>query len=455
MELFGTAGVRGPARTDVTPSLALRLGRAAAVDGAEFVIGRDGRETGPALAAAIESGLQSGGADAIRVGRVSTPALAYASRGRRGIMVTASHNPPADNGLKFFVDGTEYDRRAERRLESRVRSDPPPVAWDEWGTRAELATIEAYRDAVSAYVADEAGTCEGVRVAVDCGNGTSSLTTPQVLRDLNARVATLNANVDGHFPGRESKPTAESLADLRAFVGDGPFDLGIGHDGDGDRIVVVDADGEIVHEDTVLAIVAERYTETSDASDPVVVTTPNASGRIDERVEAAGGRVERVRLGGLHEGIAAANANGTDDTAVAFAAEPWKHTHTRFGPWIDATVSAALVTAMIADRGLPALLEPITERPYRKTNVECPDEHKPAVMSRLESSLPEAFPDADAETDHGVRLTFPDGSWVLVRPSGTEPYVRIYAESDRVDDLTRTATEAVGDALGDASESRA
>lgn len=449
MELFGTAGIRGAARTDVTPSLALGLGQAVAEDGAEFVVARDGRETGSALAAALEAGLSSGGADVLRLGRLPTPALAYASRDRRGVMVTASHNPPADNGLKFFVDGQEYDRQAEERIESRFREDPSPVAWDEWGTPTELEVLDPYRAAVRRYVEGEIGRCTGVRVAVDCGNGTASLTTPQVLRGLGAQVTTLNASIDGHFPGRSSKPTPTSLADLRSFVADGPFDLGVGHDGDGDRIVVVDADGEIVHEDTVLAILATQYTATSEASDPVVVTTPNASGRIDERVEAAGGRVERVRLGGLHEGIAAAVDRGSEDTTVAFAAEPWKHTHTRFGPWIDAIVSAAVVTAMVADRGLSTLRKPVRERPYRKTNVECPDERKPTVMSRLESRLPEAFPDAEVETEHGVRLTFPDASWVLVRPSGTEPYVRIYAESESVDELTREVVAVAEDTLED------
>jgi len=442
MDLFGTAGIRGDARTNVTPSLALAVGRAAAADGSEFVVGRDGRETGAGMAAAIEAGLESGGADVRRVGQVPTPALAYASRGRRGIMVTASHNPPSDNGLKLFVDGTEYDREAERRIESRLDpdSDSPPVAWDRWGTGRTTDVLPSYRDEVVEYVRGVAGDCDGLNVAVDCGNGTASLATPGVLRELGADVTALNANVDGHFPGRESKPTPESLSDLRRFVGDGDSELGIGHDGDGDRIVVIDADGDVVHEDTVLAVVAEHYVAATEAADPVVVTTPNASGRIDERVEAAGGRVERVRLGALHEGIAAAEASGG---SVVFAAEPWKHTHPAFGPWIDAVVSAAVVAALATSAGLSTLREPVRERPYRKVSLECPDDRKSAAMSGLESRLPEAFPDADVATEYGLRLTFPDGSWLLVRPSGTEPYLRLYAESDDVDALVDTASESI------------
>ncbi|AQL41330.1 phosphomannomutase [Halorientalis sp. IM1011] len=443
MKLFGTAGIRGPVDGRVTPELALAVGRAAAADGDEFVLGRDGRETSPALAAAVAAGLESGGATVCRIGEVPTPALAYASRGRRGLMITASHNPPTDNGLKLFVDGQEYGDDAEARIEARVEEGCDPAAWDAWGEATELDVLERYRAAVVDYAAGFGASPDGLTVAVDCGNGMGSVATPQVLRALGADVRALNATVDGHFPGRESKPTPESLADLRAFVADGDADLGIGHDGDADRIVLVDEDGEIVHEDTVLAVLAERYVRESAAGDPVVVTTPNASARIDERVEAAGGRVERTALGVLHEGLAAARADGDRETEVVFAAEPWKHMHTGFGDWIDGVVSAAVLTRLVAASGLSRLTEPVTERPYRKANVRCPDEQKAATMQRVEERLPELFPEATVETEYGVRMAFPDASWVLVRPSGTEPYVRVYAESDEVDELIAETVEAV------------
>ena len=447
MTLFGTAGIRGPAREDVTPTLALAVGRAAAVDGGEFVVARDGRETGTALAAAVEAGLESGGATVRRAGQLPTPALAYASQGRRGVMITASHNPAADNGLKLFVDGQEYDSDAERAIEKRVEADASPVTWDEWGSATDLDVLADYRGAVVEYASAFGAALDGLPVAVDCGNGMAGLATPQVLRELGGDVTALNANVDGHFPGRESKPTPETLADLRAFVADSDAAVGIGHDGDADRIVIVDGDGAVVHEDTVLAILAERYVRTCDAADPVVVTTPNASARIDERVEAAGGRTERVRLGALHEGVATARERGDEGTVVVFAAEPWKHFHTRFGGWIDGVVSAAVIGRLVAEAGIDGLRAAVTERPYRKTSVSCPDASKAAAMHRLETTLPEQFPDASVSTEYGVRLTFSDASWVLVRPSGTEPYLRIYAESDDVDALVAETTGAVERAI--------
>ncbi len=447
---FGTAGIRGSAREAVTPAVCLAVGQAAAVDGEEFVLGRDGRETGPALADAVAAGLESAGATVIRLGVVPTPTVAFASQGRRGVMLTASHNPPPDNGIKLFEDGIEYDREAERRIENRLETGTAPAEWNRWGDSIQRNYLDDYRETVREYAEEFGASPESLRIVVDCGNGMASLGTPQVLTDLGVSVTTLNANVDGHFPGRGSKPTLETLADLRAFLDDGQFDFGIGHDGDADRIVIVGPDSDIVHEDTILAILAEHYTAASDAADPVVVTTPNASARIDERVETAGGRVERVRLGALHEGIARVRREGSADTAVVFAAEPWKHIHPDLGGWIDGIASAAVLARLVAEagtEGIDALRAPVTERPYRKVAVECPDDRKAEAMDRLETALPAAFPDATVDTAYGVRLEWPDSSWILVRPSGTEPYLRLYTESENVEALIADARAVIEDAV--------
>jgi len=527
MELFGTAGIRGSAVEDVDPELGVAVGRAAAraADGggdsagrgggagghaadAAFALGWDGRTSSPALAAAVAAGLASGGVDVERVGRVPTPALAFAATDRRGAMITASHNPSPDNGVKLFVDGVEYDAEADAAVEAGVEAGgggagaaagraaagddtggmatgddtggtatgddaggmaagdgdeasgsrgtvagPDPVSWDRWGEIRDGDVLESYRTAVVAYVEarfpDAVAALDGRRVAVDCGNGVAGLATPQVLRSLGARPVALNANVDGHFPARESKPTPESLAGLREFVaGDDDVALGIGHDGDGDRLAVVGPDGGMVHEDTVVAVVAERYVRASGADDPVVVTTPNASGRIDDRVAAAGGRTERVALGALHEGIARERAAGTGDTEVVFAAEPWKHVHPAFGGWIDGIVSAAVVAALAAEAGgAGPLTADVRERPYRKESVPCPDAAKPAVVERVGGALPRTLDAAAVDTEYGVRVDVAGGGWVLVRPSGTEPYVRIYAEDAAVDDLVARVRGVVEDAV--------
>ncbi len=454
MDLFGTAGIRGPVTT-VTPELALSVGQAVAErireqedEPTEVVLARDGRETGEALGSACEAGLASGGVDVRRLGQLPTPALAFASQGRYGVMLTASHNPPEDNGIKLFVDGVEYDRDAELDIERRVSDGTSQAEWDDWGITERRETLPGYRAAVCSYASQFGDSLNGLEVAVDCGGGMASLATPQVLTELGAEVQALNASVDGHFSARPSKPTPETITDLRAFVADGSAAFGIAHDGDADRIVIVDSDGDVVHEDTVLAIVAEQYTRASDAADPVVVTTPNASGRIDERVAAAGGRVERVRLGALHEGIGAVRKAGDEETDIVFAAEPWKHIHTGFGGWIDGVASAAVIARLVAETGLGSLREPVSERPYRKESVPCPDERKETAMDTLGQTLPSEFPDAAVDTEHGVRLELDAGEWALVRPSGTEPYIRIYAESETVDALVSRVRDEVEAAIG-------
>lgn len=450
MSLFGTAGIRGPV-SEITPELVVAVGRATARFAAEsqdnptVVVGRDGRVSGSALSAALRAGLESGGADVRRLGRVPTPALAFDSRGRYGIMLTASHNPPADNGIKLFDDGVEFDADAEAAIERQIEATTDPVDWRDWGTGERERILEPYRAAVTRYARSHGSEPAGVRVAVDCGNGMASVATPQVLRDLGSTVDAINTNVDGHFPARKSKPTDESISVLRQFVASGPQIAGIAHDGDADRIVVVDASGSVVHEDTILAILAEHYVKRAAVTDPIVITTPNASSRIDNRVHEAGGRIERVALGSLHEGIASVRDQG--DTVV-FAAEPWKHIHPEFGGWIDGVVSAAVTVRLIADAdGLDSLRAPITERPYRKLSVDCPEELKTPAMDRLRTGLPDRFPDAEVSEEFGIRIDRPDGAWVLVRPSGTEPYLRIYAEGDDVDALVATVEGAARSAI--------
>ena len=266
-----------------------------------------------------------------------------------------------------------------------------------------------------------------------------------MLSDLGAQTVSLNANVDGTFPARESKPTPESLTETRAFVADADVDLGLAHDGDADRLVVIGPDGELIHEDTVVAILAEQYVRWSDATEPVVITTPNASGRIDDRVTAAGGQIRRTALGTLHEAIA------TADTPVAFAAEPWKHVHPAFGGWIDGICSAALITGLVAEAGgIASLIEPVDERPYRKESLPCPEAAKADAMATLTADLPEQFPEATVDTEYGVRLAFDNGDWVLIRPSGTESYLRLYAESEDLDAFLAPIETTVEDAIEDA-----
>lgn len=445
MVAFGTAGIRGSAVERVTPGVALAVGRALASITSDVVVGRDARTTSEGLAAAAAAGLMSGGADVTDVGVVPTAVVAAASQDRHGLMITASHNPPSDNGIKLFRDGVEFAREAERTIEQSVASGAKPAQWNEWGSRRRIDRLGEYRASVVSYLEGHGEAPDDLTVAVDCGHGMGGLATPQVLSELGADVRAVNATPDGHFPARDSKPTPRSLKGFRVFVQESPADIGIAHDGDADRVVILDGTGEIVHEDTILAILAHHYVDLATAGDPVVVTTPNASERVDDRVRAAGGRVERTRLGALHEGIAAAET--TEGARVAFAGEPWKHIHPGFGGWIDGIVSAGLVVRLVAEAGsLDTLRTPIRERPYRKASLPCPDNRKDTAMAEIRDLLEHRYPEASMDTDYGVRLSWRDDSWVLVRPSGTEPKIRIYLEADNVDERLDAIREVVSTA---------
>ncbi|AWB27010.1 phosphohexomutase domain-containing protein [Halococcoides cellulosivorans] len=439
MDLFGTSGVRGPVGETVTLERALALGTAAGQDGEEFVLGRDGRTTGRAIADAVAAGLQRAGARVERIGVVPTPTLAWASQGRRGIMVTASHNPPRDNGLKFFRDGQEYDRDAERRLESRLDTAPASVDALEFGETTRGDPLSAYRDRIVAYARERVGPIAATGVVVDCGTGVGGLATPQVLDRLGADVLAVDAHVDGTFPARPSKPTADTLTDTAALIArTDRIDCAIAHDGDADRTVLLDSEGEIVPADTVLAILAGHYLTEGGR----VLTTPDTSDRIDERVADLGGRVDRTALGTLHEAM-----DGQEATAeTVFAGEPWKHVHPPLGPWIDGIASAALLVALIDRDGLAALRNPITERPKAERSVDCPDDAKAAAMDRLTERLPAAIDHESVDTDYGVRLTLSEG-WILVRPSGTEPKLRVYLEQSDADALAERVVEILREAV--------
>ncbi|MCK4300437.1 MAG: phosphoglucosamine mutase, partial [Planctomycetes bacterium] len=241
-KLFGTSGVRGPIATKVTPELVFKLGLALAnyVKGGKVVIARDSRTSGEMLQHAATAGLLSGGCDAVDIGMVPVPCMAFTTRAleaKAGVMITASHNPPSDNGIKFHnPDGLEYLPEQDSKIEALFfKGKFARVGWDVVGTSRE------YSDAVRRYVGEIAGSLEvkpGLKVVVDCASGATSEVTPLLLRELGCRVTTINSNPDGRFPGRPPEPQPWNLEDLMRTVREVKADVGFAHDGDGDRVAV-------------------------------------------------------------------------------------------------------------------------------------------------------------------------------------------------------------------------
>ncbi|WP_297073413.1 phosphoglucosamine mutase [Thermococcus sp.] len=422
MKLFGTAGIRGRLWEKVTPELAMKVGMAIGTyrDG-KAVVARDGRTSSVMLKNALVSGLLASGMEVLDADLIPTPALAWATRehGDAGVMITASHNPPTDNGIKVFNgDGTEFYVGQERELEGIIFSGKFRRAeWNEIKTVKPLDVVDDYIGAVLDFVSHETS----LRVLYDGANGSGNVLAPYLLREMGAKVISINAHVDGHFPGRKPEPRYENIAYLGKLVRELGVDLAIAQDGDADRIAVFDEKGNYVDEDTVIALFAKHYVEENGGG--VVVTSINTGSRIDEVVEKAGGKVVRVPLGQPHDGIKRYKA--------IFAGEPWKLVHPKFGNWIDSFVTMALLIKMIDENGpLSKLASKIPVYYLRKDNVPCPDEFKAKVVENARKKLEEALGGEIKEvlTISGFRFNLRDGSWVLVRPSGTEPKVRVVVE---------------------------
>ncbi|WP_313696267.1 phosphoglucosamine mutase [Halorarum halobium] len=437
--MFGTSGIRGEVGSEVTASTALDVGRAVASAGRDrVVVGRDPRDSGRMLADALVAGLTECGADVVRLGEVSTPTVV---RGvgwydaDAGVTVTASHNPPADNGLKLWDEqGSAYVGPQQDAIAERIRSGEFDRAdWDGVGA------VETAEDAVERHVDAlvEAGApLEGLSVVVDPGNGSGRLTAAALDR-LGADVETLNAQPDGSFPARPSEPTAEHCRSLRQFVGAIDADLGIAHDGDADRMLAVTETGEFVAGDALLALFARDAVEPGER----IAAPINTSMAVRRALQDVGASLTLTAVGDGHV------AERARERSVAFGGEP-------SGAWIwpdavpapDGPLAAVRLASMVAERGpLAEQLSTVESTPLRRESVSI--ERNDEVVAAVSETIRDRY---DAVTDiDGVRVDVTDG-WFLVRASGTQPLVRITAESedaDRTTELFEQAREHVGDAI--------
>jgi len=425
-KLFGTSGVRGVVNEDITPELALDLGLALAThlgNSGTIVIGKDPRTSSDMLESCLVSGMLSGGCDVKKLGVVPTPAVSFAVRrlgAGAGVMITASHNPPEYNGIKFLGgDGMAYMPEQEAKIEAIYFSKRlKPVAWDKIGKVEAVDILPEYLDKMASTVSLR----RGYKVVLDCGNGAGALVTPYLLRKLGCKVITLNSQLDGFFPGRGLEPTPENLQELCTVVESIGADIGLAHDGDADRIAAVDEKGGAVEPDKLLALISAHQVKNKGE---IVVTTVDASSAIDECVGTKKGKVVRTRVGDVSVAVE------IKKRGAIFGGEP-------SGTWIfpmfhlvpDGPLAAAKILELLDSAGKPLseLLDELPEHPTVRKKVTCPNEKKPVVMKKFKARLRKEFKGiSDVLTIDGIRFSFKDGSWALVRPSGTEPYIRVTA----------------------------
>jgi len=427
MRLFGTSGIRGVVDKNLV-QLALRVGLAAGNIYSNVVVGGDTRTSSDAVKHALISGLLVAGAKSCDVGVVPTPTLAFAAREfDAGAMVTASHNPPEYNGIKLLnPDGSAFDSNQRHQIEEAVLNDSFSVApWDEIGSsRVCNGVIEEHIE----YILPNFPPQLKLKVVVDCGCGAASMVTPYLLRKLGCEVTALNCYPGGFFP-RDIEPTESNLGDLIKATRELGADLGIAHDGDGDRMMAVDDRGRFIPGDKLLVLFAREVGAKE------VVTTIDASMIID----AMGFSVTRTLVGDIYVSEELKKGGG-------FGGEPsgsWIFPRSSLCP--DGIYAAAQIVAIASRYRLSRLVDDIPHYPILRGSIA----GEGLAISQLERCLMAMEPKSVSNID-GIKLEFEDG-WLLIRASGTEPRIRVTAEAKseaRVHQLYDSGIRAVKECIG-------
>lgn len=432
--LFGTDGVRGTANRELTAELALALGGAAARQLARpggprrpvAVVGRDPRASGEMLEAAVIAGLTSEGVDALRVGVLPTPAVAYLTSAYDadfGVMISASHNPMPDNGIKIFgPGGHKLDDATEDQIEELVAAGPGlrPVG-------AAIGRVVDAEDALDRYLRQvgKASTdrLDGLTVVVDCAHGAASVAAPRAYRAAGARVIAINAEPDGLNINDGCGST--HLDSLRAAVLAHGADLGLAHDGDADRCLAIDAAGEVVDGDHIMVVLALAMREAGELADNTLVATVMSNLGLHLAMRAAGVTVRTTGVGDRYvlEELRAGDYSlgGEQSGHIVLPA---------LATTGDGILTGLRLMSRMAQTGstLAGLASAMRTLPQVLINVEVADKAAavaaPAVRAAVEQ----------AEAELG------DTGRILLRPSGTEQLIRVMVEAAEEDIAQRLAT---------------
>ena len=443
--LFGTNGVRFV--PGVTHDLDFVIDLAEAIgtyfkDG-EILVGQDGRSSSPAMANAAISGLMSSGRDVAEAGLVPTPALQYAvkkSGFKGGVMVTASHNPPQYNGLKVAAkDGIEIPRLDEQRVEKIFFEHSQNKAdWKNVGVaRSEPSVVKLYIEGIMSQVNSRMISDRKFTVVMDPGNGAQCVAAPYLVEALGCKLITLNSVVDGAFPGRGPEPTPDSLKDLSVAVKAVGADLGVAYDGDGDRSIFCDEEGRVLWGDRTGCLLADYLLEKN--PNGTVVTPVSSTQAMEIVAKKRGARVLRTRIGSVD-----VSRTILERKALFGFEENGGCIYSPHIPVRDGGMATALMLECLAARGMAfsrAVAFSVPRFFQAKAKVQVDRKKVDPVMRAVEKQAK-----GEIERMDGLKILTDERSWVLVRPSGTEPLIRVFAESDsqdKADALLRKFTKLV------------
>ena len=442
MALFGTNGVRGIANEYVNPELAVNLARSLGTymgSKGTVAIGCDTRISGQMLKSAAIAGALSTGLNVIDVGIVPTPSIQYYVRdfADAGIVITASHNPREYNGIKLIAgDGSEFSRDGERDIEKIYYSGEfALVSWEKTGNfKIDPGVNEYYMKNVINSVNAEVIHSRRFKVVVDTGNGAGSLTLPFLLRGLGCQVLTLGAQPDGTFPWRNPEPTPEALTELSELVKMTGADFGAAHDGDADRIVFMDENGEFINEEVLLAMMAKYMVEHEKGP---LVTPVSSSQRMADVAKDAGVELYWTAVGSINVARKMMEVNavfgGEGNGGLIFP----KHQYCRDG----AMACAKVLEILAGGKKLSELAKNVPQ--YFNAKTKIPSINTQTTMEIVKNEASGLGHRLD--TTDGIKIWYEDG-WILIRPSGTEPIFRIFAEAkkqERAEELMQEGMDLV------------
>jgi phosphomannomutase/phosphoglucomutase len=429
--LFGTNGVRGVFGEELTLNLVVDLSYSLATyfKKGPIIIGYDGRKSSPILSKIVSSVINSAGIDVDNAGLVPTPCLQYAAKQvgyNGGIMITASHNPPEYNGIKPTAnDGVEISREDELKVEEIYYSKRFSKI-DGFGTDYTNETIiDSYIKTVLSLVNVEKIRQRKFTVAMDIGNGAQARVAPVLLNKLGCKLITINGNIDGDFPGRGSEPTPENLMTLSNMVKNSEADFGVAYDGDGDRSLFCDEEGKVHWGDMVGTAIVKYLLKTKHRGAEVVCPI-NTTMALSLVAKEADSKVIHTKVGSVEvsrEMLRRKSFIGLEDNGGFM--------YGKLNEVRDGAMTTALVLEMLSlsDKEEQTLSHTISLLPkifQYKTKFRCPTREiaNTIVTMCIEHGSPKKI-----ETLDGAKIWIDEETWIMVRPSGTEPFVRMYAES--------------------------